>query len=99
MTTETPPRFAPGARVRVRADGARGHVRTPGYVRGKTGQVARLHGAFRNPESLAHGGDGLPRRALYQVCFAQRDLWPGYRGPASDRLYVDLYEHWLEETA
>lgn len=90
------PRFAPGARVRVRADGARGHVRTPGYVRGRTGRVVRVHGSFRNPESLAYGGDGLPLRPLYQVCFEQPQLWPGYAAPAVDRLCVDIYEHWLD---
>src|ERR1700741_5203804 len=32
-------RFQPGDRVRVRADYVPGHVRMPGYVRGKTGIV------------------------------------------------------------
>ena len=58
---------------------------------------AVLIGAFRNPESLAYGGDGLPERPLYLVAFDQRELWPGYPGPDGDRLYLDLYEHWLEE--
>jgi hypothetical protein len=87
----------PGTAVRVRADNPAGHVRTPAYVRGKTGWIERVQGEFRNPESLAYGGDGLPRRTLYMVGFKQTDLWPArYAESASDTLYVDIYEHWLE---
>jgi len=74
-----------------------GHVRTPTYVRGKQGWVERVHGEFRNPESLAYGGDGLPREALYMVGFRQVDLWPArYVESPGDNLDIDLYEHWLE---
>ena len=89
-------RYPPGERVRVRDVPSVGHVRTPGYVKGRIGRVERVHGAFPNPESLAYGGDGLPEQPLYQVTFAQGELWAGYRGPGGDRLCVDLYEHWLE---
>jgi nitrile hydratase subunit beta len=92
----TPAKFGPGDRVRVRADEQPGHVRTPGYVRGKTGWIERRLGAFKNPESLAYGGSGLPEKPLYKVGFRQTDLWGGYAGRAQDALYVDLYEHWLE---
>ena len=89
--------MTPGSRVRVRADTPPGHVRTPWYVRGKTGWIERAHGDFRNPESLAYGGDGLPREPLYMVGFRQTDLWPGrYAESSSDTLYVDIYGHWLE---
>jgi len=90
-------RFQRGDRVRVRANGQRGHIRTPGYVRGKTGSIEAVHGEFRNPESLAYGLDGLPKRPLYLVAFDQRDLWgDSYRGPRGDTLTVDIFEHWLE---
>lgn len=92
---ESPPRFRLGDRVRVRADAPQGHVRTPLYVQGKTGRVAKVHGAFRNPETLAYSGDGLPRRPLYQVRFHQHDLWPRAGAP-KDTLVLDLYEQWLE---
>ena len=88
--------LAPGQRVRVLDGPAVGHVRTPWYVKGKTGTVAGVWGSFRNPETLAFGGDGQPARPLYYVGFRQAELWPGYAGPASDTLYLDLYEHWLE---
>jgi nitrile hydratase subunit beta len=89
-------RFEPGVHVRVRSDEMPGHVRTPDYVKGKTGQIECIQGTFKNPESLAYGGSGLPERALYKVGFRQMDLWDGYAGLADDALYIDLYEHWLE---
>ncbi|HET7875443.1 MAG TPA: SH3-like domain-containing protein [Methylomirabilota bacterium] len=90
------PRFPVGARVRVASRAVSGHVRTPGYVRGKVGWVAICHGVYRNPEHLAYGGDGLPKRSLYLVGFRQADLWPQYPGPAQDTVYLDVYDHWLE---
>ena len=89
--------FKPGDRVRVKAQNPPGHVRTPRYVRGKTGWVEAVHGDFRNPESLAYGGDGLPKRTLYLVGFRQSDVWGSrYQGAGEDKLFVDIYEHWLE---
>jgi nitrile hydratase len=72
------------------------HFRTPAYVQGKTGRIEAIHGAFRNPETLAHGGDGLPQQFLYLVSFEQPQLWEGYETSRRDRLLIDLYEHWLE---
>ncbi len=90
-------KFNPGDAVRVRTGQPTGHVRTPAYVRGKSGWIERVQGEFRNPESLAYGGDGLPRQPLYMVGFHQPDLWSSrYTEPRTDRLYVDIYEHWLE---
>ena len=92
-------RFATGDRVRVRSANPPGHIRTPTYVRGKTGIVERICGAFPNPEELAFGRDGQPARPLYRVRFSQRHLWPDYRGSASDCVEVEIYEHWLEPKA
>jgi nitrile hydratase len=88
-------KFKPGDRVRVRADDRPGHIRTPYYIRGKTGWIEQVHGDFLNPESLAYGKDGLPKRPLYLVGFNQAEVWKKY-GAAKDKLYVDIYEHWLE---
>jgi len=74
-----------------------GHHRTPDYVKGKTGTVERAHASFTNPETRAYGKDGLPEQPLYLVSFAQQDVWPDYRGDGDDRIYVDVFEHWLEE--
>jgi len=89
-------RYRPGQPVRVRDAPSVGHVRTPSYVKGKAGRVERVHGVFGNPESLAYGGDGLPEQPLYLVRFEQRELWSGYAGSSDDRIYVDIYQHWLD---
>ena len=89
-------RFRAGDRVRVRLADPPGHIRTPFYVRGKTGWIERYHGDYPNPEELAYGHDGRPARPLYQVGFQQADLWQEYGAMRPDKLYVDLYEHWLE---
>jgi nitrile hydratase len=89
-------RFAPGDAVAVRLAFPAGHIRTPVYVRGHRGIVERLCGSFRNPESLAYRGDGLPEQPLYRVRFRQRELWPDYAGAASDHVEVEIYENWLE---
>jgi nitrile hydratase len=88
--------YAAGVRVRVSARPHEGHHRTPAYVKGRTGTVERAHRSFTNPETRAYGSDGLPEQRLYLVGFEQTELWEGYRGRTSDRLYVDLFEHWLE---
>jgi nitrile hydratase len=89
-------RFKPGDRIRVRAEDRPGHIRTPFYIRGKIGRVERLHGEFLNPELLAYGRDGLPKKPLYLVSFKQTEVWDDYKTSPNDKLYVDIYEHWLE---
>ncbi len=91
-----PARFAVGDRVRVMVDVPPGHHRTPGYIKGKTGRIESVHGEFRNPESLAYGGEGLPKQPLYLVSFRQDQVWEDYEAPSADRLVIDIYEHWLE---
>lgn len=88
--------YAPGDRVRVTRTNPPGHRRTPFYIRGKTGTIERVCGDFPNPEELAYGFDGLPRRPLYRVRFRQKDVWPDYAGPDGDTVDVDIYEHWLQ---
>ena len=91
MTT----RFAVGDRVRVRKAYPPGHLRTPYFIRGKEGVVTAVIGDYANPEELAYGRPGLPKRTLYWVQFAQAALWPDYDG-GGDTTVVDIYEHWLE---
>lgn len=89
--------FRVGQRVRVAAREPARHHRTPLYVKGKRGTVERRHASFTNPETRAYGEDGKPEQPLYLVSFAQADLWPGYDGGGGDRLYLDVFEHWLED--
>lgn len=89
--------FRPGDAVRVLDAYPLGHVRTPFYIRGKTGTVERLCGAFPNPEELAQMRDGLPAQPLYRVRFKQKEVWPDYTGPGSDVVEIEIYQHWLEK--
>ena len=94
-----PTRFRAGDRVTVRVGSPPTHFRTPEYVQGKTGVVVALYGEFQNPESLAHGGDGSPKQPLYRVEFLQGQVWERYSGPKTDKVLVDLYDHWLDPAA
>jgi nitrile hydratase len=89
-------RFNAGDRVIVKDNHPPGHRRTPAYVRGKSGVIERVCGSFPNPEELAYGFDGEPKRVLYRVRFQQRHVWPSYEGPAHDFIELEIYEHWLE---
>ena len=94
--------FAVGQRVRVRnlwpeAAGKKVHIRTPHFVRGAVGTIARDLGRFGNPETLAHGGDGQPTLALYMVQFERADLFPG-TVEGTETLTADIYETWLESS-
>lgn len=91
------PRFQSGDTVRIRTGSPPGHFRTPAYIQGKVGVIEALHGAYRNPETLAYGGDGLPKQFLYLVRFNQADIWEEYDSSPQDTLLIDIYEHWLEE--
>ncbi len=89
-------RFNVGDAVRVKRRYPPGHRRTPFYIRGKAGVIERICGAFQNPEELAYGFDGEPVKVLYRVRFAQKEVWPDYRGPERDVIELEIFEHWLE---
>jgi len=89
-------RFNSGDGVRVKTSYPPGHRRTPWYIRGKRGVIERVCGAFPNPEELAYGFSGEPRRVLYRVRFSMRDVWPDYQGASGDLIEVEIYEHWLD---
>ena len=90
-------RFKPGDRVKVLKAYPPGHIRTPHYIRGHTGEVERVCGVFPNPEELAQMRDGLPAQPLYRVRFKQKEVWPDYRGPESDVVEIEIFQHWLEK--
>ena len=81
--------------MRVRGEAPPRHIRTPAYIQGKIGRIAAVHGAFRNPEARAYGGDGLPKSFLYLVGFDLSEVWGLDAAPPRDKLFIDLYEHWL----
>jgi nitrile hydratase len=90
------PLYRPGDRIRVRKAYPLGHIRTPYYIRGHSGVVERICGAFPNPEELAQQRDGLPAQPLYRVRFRQKDVWPVYRGSAKDVIEIEIFQHWIE---
>ncbi|HEU0222931.1 MAG TPA: SH3-like domain-containing protein [Paracoccaceae bacterium] len=83
-------------RVRVKMLGTHGlHVRTPAYLRGRTGIVERELGAFPNPELLAYRRPGAPVR-LVRVRFTMAELWGAAAENPADMLDAEIFAHWLE---
>ena len=87
--------FAPQDRVRVRRDMPPGHIRTPFYLRGKTGVIERTLGPFPNPEDLAYGVAGKPL-PLHRVRFDMAEVWGNAAENPTDTLEAEIYAHWLE---
>jgi hypothetical protein len=81
--------------MRVRPDMPPGHVRTPAYLRGKTGWVERTLGPFPNPEDLAYRHPGQPR-ALMRVRFTMSEVWGADVAAPDDTIDAEIYSHWLE---
>ncbi|MBT3352633.1 MAG: nitrile hydratase subunit beta [Nitrospinaceae bacterium] len=90
------PRYKVGDEVVVQNRFPPGHIRTPEFVRGKAGRIARYFGKFRNPEKLAYGKDGLPLCPLYWVEFMVNDVWANKPGKQQDKIVIEIYEHWLD---
>ena len=86
-------RFKPGDRVRVSLDSIPGHMRMPGYIRGKTGVVVSESPSYPFPDAHAHGiaSDDEP---TYDVRFRSEDLWPGSAEPAL--VHVGVFQSYLE---
>jgi nitrile hydratase subunit beta len=89
-------RFLAGQRVRVRSEHVPGHVRMPGYIRGKVGVVVAQSPAYPFPDAHAHGvvAEDEP---TYDVRFASRELWPDPTSPADEAwVHVGVFESYLE---
>ncbi|AMO22332.1 nitrile hydratase subunit beta [Ramlibacter solisilvae] len=85
-----------GDRVRVRADYVPGHVRMPGYIRGKTGVVVSESPTYPFPDAHAHGVASQDE-PTYDVRFRSEDLWPGSAEPAL--VHVAVFQSYLERIA
>jgi nitrile hydratase len=86
-------RFALGERVRVRTDSVPGHMRMPGYIRGKPGVVVGVSPPYPFPDAHAHGVGAEPERT-YDVRFRSADLWPDSCDDAL--VHVGVFESYLE---
>ena len=93
-TGRVSPRFSVGDRVRALDTRPSGHTRLPRYARGRIGVIARLHGTHCFPDTNAHSQGENPQ-PLYSVAFSATELW-GSHAPPQDRLFVDLWEDYLE---
>lgn len=87
--------MTPTIKVRVKDWHPPGHVRAPAYLRGKTGEIERDLGPFRNPETNAYRQGG-EMRTLLRVRFDMGELWGDEAENPSDILEAEIYEHWLE---
>lgn len=92
----TTPRFAVGARVRVRNMHPPGHTRVPAYVRGHGGTVLHVTPPFKFPDASAHALPGR-KEPTYHVAFQSRELW-AESAEGEDTVVVDLWESYLEES-
>ena len=85
--------FAPGDRVRVKSDYVPGHIRMPGYIRGKCGIVVSESPAYPFPDAHAHGVEARDE-PTYDVRFRSEDLWPNSSDAAL--IHVGVFESYLE---
>ena len=85
-----------GKPVRVKTMMPPGHIRTPAYLRGKSGVIERKIGPFGNPEQQAYGlkGDACD---LFRVRFTMAEVWGDAAERPDDTLEAEIYAHWLED--
>lgn len=95
MGHDAGPVLPPGQAVRVRAWDPPGHVRTPHYLRGKSGVIERRLGPFANPEALAYR-QPAPALPLYRVRFTMAEVWGLGAERPDDTLDAEIYAHWLD---
>jgi nitrile hydratase len=88
------PHFTPGDKVKVRFAEVATHCRTPYYLRGKRGVVARVFGAFPDPEQMAYHRLGIPYQPLYQIAFDFAEVWGHHEKKTV--ITADIFQHWLE---
>jgi nitrile hydratase subunit beta len=88
------PRFQVGDRVRTRAHPVPHHTRLPGYARGKTGTIEKVHGGHVFADAHAQGLGEQPQH-LYTVVFEAVELWGPDAAPGL-RVSIDAWQPYLE---
>jgi nitrile hydratase len=88
--------IVPGTSITIKKSSQPGHIRTPYYIRGKTGVIERSLGEFKNPEQLAYS---LPSSLyeLYRVRFKMSELWDHDIENPNDTVEAEVFSHWIEE--
>ena len=92
--TQAEQQFAVGDSVSAKNINPKTHTRIPRYVRGKTGEVDKIHGCHVFPDSNSLGLGEDPQW-LYRVKFTAREIW-GAEHSLKDLIFVDLWEPYLE---
>lgn len=90
------PELAIGDRVRVKNEFVPGHIRMPGYIRGKTGVIVGVSPAYPFPDAAAHGLES-PAQRTFDVRFQSSELWPD--GSEEAEVHVGVFHSYLEKTA
>ena len=75
-----------------------GHVRTPCYLRGKSGTIERRLGEFANPERAAYRLE-KEMQPLVRVRFTMVEIWGKNAENPDDTLDAEIYAHWLEKVS
>jgi hypothetical protein len=90
------PKFQVGDPVMVRELPALFYTRTPEYVRGATGEIARV--SYESPAAEDESWDRPDAQPewFYIVRFNLSQLWYGYTGTTNDTLQTEIPERWLQ---
>jgi nitrile hydratase beta subunit len=86
--------FKVGDRVRVKNEFVSGHVRMPGYIRGKIGIVVAESPPYPFPDAAAHNLQ-VQDEPTYDVRFKTEDLWPQAADEAT--VHVAVFQSYLEK--
>jgi nitrile hydratase len=92
-----PAAFALGEQVRIRSSPVPHHTRLPGYARGKTGRIERIHGVHVFPDTNSQGLGEQPQW-LYTIAFEGQELW-GDDACEGLSVHIDAFEPYLERLA
>jgi hypothetical protein len=88
--------FAIGETVRVKNEFVSGHVRMPGYIRGKQGVVVGKSPPYPFPDAAAHNMQ-VTEEPTYDVRFRSTELWPDSADEAF--IHVGVFQSYLEKIA
>jgi len=91
-----PQSFAIAETVRVKNEFVPGHVRMPGYIRGKTGVVVGITRPYPFPDAAGHGMQAS-MEPTYDVRFRSRALWGDDCDDALN--HVGVFQSYLEKVA
>jgi nitrile hydratase len=90
------PEISVGDRVRVKDDFVPGHIRMPGYIRGKEGVVVGVSPPYPYPDAHGHGLESAWQRT-FDVRFSSRHLWPD--GSEEADVQVGVFHGYLVNVA